>query len=81
MTTSFPKASYGLGCQLLSAKVTLGAGPGLGHGGSIFGYQTQATAFPDAKLAIVSIAGDSSGDPNGLSIVALDAFATLRAAP
>lgn len=78
MTTSVAGAGYGLGCEIFPAKATGGMGAGLGHGGSIFGFQTQASAFPDAKAVIVAIAGDTGGDPNGLSLATFGAFKTLR---
>lgn len=80
MSTSYPGADYGLGVSLFPPKLTAGAGAGYGHGGSIYGYQTQAFAFPDTKFALVAITGDSKGEPNSLSLVALGAFKTLMAA-
>jgi D-alanyl-D-alanine carboxypeptidase len=81
MVQPFKNAGYGLGAIVLSKQVTAGAGPGVGHDGSIPGYQTQAFAFPETKFAVVSIVGKSGGDPNELSLVAIKAAATLRRAP
>lgn len=73
--TFVPKGSYGLGVTRLPASVTLGNGPGVGHGGSIFGYQTQAFWFDEAKVGLVSVVSDTGGDPNALSVVVLEALA------
>lgn len=73
--TFVPKGSYGLGVTRLPASVTLGNGAGVGHGGSIFGYQTQAFWFDEAKLGLVSVVSDTGGDPNALSVVVLEALA------
>lgn len=81
MTTSVPGAGYGLGVQITDAKSAPVAGRSFGHGGSIFGYQTSALAFPDTKFALVAITGASEGSPNGLVVAALGAFKTLKATP
>jgi D-alanyl-D-alanine carboxypeptidase len=66
---------YGLGVTVIPASSTLGNGRGVGHGGSIFGYQTQAFWFEGSKIGLVSIVGDSRGDPNALSLAVLEALA------
>jgi len=81
MVTPFKNSGAGLGALVLSKQVTVGAGVGYGHDGSIAGYETQAFAFPDTKLAVVSIVAKSGGDPNSLSLVVVKAAAKLRAAP
>jgi D-alanyl-D-alanine carboxypeptidase len=80
MVKPFPNAGYGLGAIVLPKQATVGAGAGYGHDGSIPGYQTQAFAFPESKLAVVSVVGKSGGDANALSLIVVKAAATLRAA-
>ncbi len=63
--------SYGLGLLMLGAPITGGAGPGLGHGGSINGYHTQAFHFPETKVTIVSIVNQDGTDPNDRIAAAL----------
>lgn len=81
MTANVLKSGYGLGVQIFPADVTAGLGPGVGHTGGIAGYATQAFAFPDSATAVTSIVGSSTGNPNPLSVVALNALMTLREAP
>lgn len=73
--TFVPKGGYGLGVSQIPAGATLGNGVGVGHGGSIFGYQTQAFWFEQTKTGLVAIVADTGGDPNALSVVALRAVA------
>jgi D-alanyl-D-alanine carboxypeptidase len=72
--TFVPKGGYGLGVSQIPAGATLGNGAGVGHGGSIFGYQTQAFWFEQTKTGLVAIVADTGGDPNALSVVALQAI-------
>ncbi|MBX3261909.1 MAG: beta-lactamase family protein [Labilithrix sp.] len=73
--TFVAKGSYGLGVIRLPASVTLGNGPGVGHGGAIVGYQTQTFWFDETKVGLVSVVSDTNGDPNALSVVVLEALA------
>lgn len=66
-----PNVSYGLGLMLLGPALTGGAGPGLGHGGDIVGYHTQAFHFPETKVTIVSIVNQDGAEPNDLTAAAL----------
>ena len=75
MLTFVPRSDYGLGVSFIGASSTLGNGRGLGHGGSIFGYQTQAFWFDETKVGVVAIVSDTKGDPNAFSLVALRAIA------
>lgn len=62
---------YGLGIMVFSPAVTAGAGPGIGHGGDIMGYHTQAFYFPQTKATIVAIVDSDAEDPNEISLTAL----------
>lgn len=62
---------YGLGVVLLDPAITGGAGAGLGHGGAIDGFYTQAFYFPDKKTAIVSITNQDGTNPNDITAAAL----------
>jgi D-alanyl-D-alanine carboxypeptidase len=66
-----PNVTYGLGLLMLGAPITGGAGPGLGHDGSINGYHTQAFRFPETQVTIVSIVNQDGTDPNELTLAAL----------
>ena len=57
--------------MVFSASVTAGAGPGIGHGGDIMGYHTQAFYFPQKKATIVAIVDSDAEDPNEISLSAL----------
>lgn len=70
--TDDPSVAYGLGVMLYSARVTGGAGPGIGHGGDIMGYHTQAFYFPEKKTTVVSIVDSDLDSPNDVSSAALD---------
>lgn len=72
--TWVPGEGYGLGVSEIPARASLGNGRGVGHGGSIFGFLTQAFWFEDTKVGLVTIVDDGRGDPNALSIVALSAL-------
>jgi D-alanyl-D-alanine carboxypeptidase len=70
--TDSPELGYGLGIMVFDPSITAGAGIGIGHDGSIPGYQTQSFHFPDKKTTLVSIV-DSDGDsPNDVSLAALN---------
>ncbi len=69
--TDAPSVDYGLGIMVFSPQVTAGGGQGIGHNGSIPGYQTQAFYFPDRKTAIVSIVDSDAENPNDVSLAAL----------
>ncbi len=69
--TTSSGVSYGLGVFLLSPAITGGAGPGVGHGGDIFGYHTQAFHFPQTNVTIVAIVNKDGTDPNGITAAAL----------
>jgi hypothetical protein len=60
--------------MVIPVSSTLGNGRGLGHGGSTFGYQTQAFWFEGSKIGLVAIVGDTRGDPNALSVAVLEAL-------
>ncbi|MBX3208033.1 MAG: beta-lactamase family protein [Labilithrix sp.] len=75
LLTFVAKGGYGLGVTQIPAGATLGNGRGVGHNGSIFGYQTQTFWFDETKVGLVSVVSDTSGDPNALSIVVLEALA------
>lgn len=62
---------YGLGVMLFGRAVTAGGGPGIGHGGDIPGYHTQAFYFPEKQTTIVAIVDSDAEDPNDVSIEAL----------
>lgn len=62
---------YGLGVMLFGRAVTAGGGPGIGHGGDIPGYHTQAFYFPEKQTTIVSIVDSDAEDPNEVSLEAL----------
>jgi D-alanyl-D-alanine carboxypeptidase len=62
---------YGLGVFVLEPALT-GGGVAYGHPGDINGYHSQMFYFPDKKVAIVGIVNSDSGDPNAISLVALD---------
>jgi D-alanyl-D-alanine carboxypeptidase len=70
--TDQPGIDYGLGIMVFGSQLTGGGGEGIGHGGDIPGYHTQAFYFPDKKTTIVSIVDSDAENPNDLSIVALD---------
>lgn len=74
LRTLVPKAGYGLGVEQIPPTNTLGNGAGWGHGGSIAGFQSQAFWFEGSKVSLVTIVDDTKGDPNALSIVALQAL-------
>ncbi len=63
--------SYGLGVFVLDASLT-GAGPAWGHAGDINGYHSQMFYFPSAKAAVVAMVNSDAGDPNAISLAALD---------
>jgi D-alanyl-D-alanine carboxypeptidase len=63
--------SYGLGVILFDASITGGGGPAMGHDGAIAGFQSQAFWFPQKQTAVVSIVNDDTGDPNAVSVAAL----------
>ena len=67
-------ASYGLGVLILDARITAGAGVGLGHDGSIDGYHTQAFYFPEKKTAICAVVNQDGKDPNDVTLAALKAL-------
>jgi D-alanyl-D-alanine carboxypeptidase len=62
---------YGLGVMILDPGITLGAGPGQGHGGDIFGFHTQAYWFPDKQTAICAVTNQDGTSPNDLTVAAL----------
>jgi D-alanyl-D-alanine carboxypeptidase len=62
---------YGLGVELLDASITAGAGPAMGHGGAIAGFNTQAFWFPDKKTAICSIVNRNDVSANDVTLAAL----------
>jgi D-alanyl-D-alanine carboxypeptidase len=63
---------YGLGIMVLDKAASGGFGPGIGHGGDIPGYHTQAFYFPDKQTTIVSIVDSDAEDPNAVTVAALD---------
>ncbi len=65
---------YGLGVLLFPATITAGAGPALGHNGSINGYDTQAFWFGEKKTAICAVVNDSKKSANDVSLAALGAL-------
>ena len=62
---------YGLGVMILPASVTGAAGQGVGHGGDIHGFHTQAFWFPDKHTAICSVVNQDGTSPNDLTAAAL----------
>lgn len=62
---------YGLGVMLFNRSITAGAGPGIGHGGDIPGFHTQAFYFPEKQTTVVAIVDSDAEDPNDVSIEAL----------
>jgi D-alanyl-D-alanine carboxypeptidase len=62
---------YGLGVFILEPSIT-GGGVAYGHPGDINGYHSQMFYFPGTKTAIVGIVNSDTGDPNAISLVALD---------
>ncbi len=66
-----PVSKYGLGVELLDASLTAGAGPALGHGGSIHGSHTQAYWFPDKATAICSVVNQDGASANDVTLAAL----------
>ena len=64
----------GLGVILLPASVTGGAGPALGHDGSINGYSSQLFYFPDEKRAIGVVVNQSGKSANDVLAAALAAI-------
>ena len=62
---------YGLGIMVFGAQITDGAGEGIGHGGDIPGYHTQAFYFPAKKTTIVAIVDSDAENPNDVSLAAL----------
>jgi D-alanyl-D-alanine carboxypeptidase len=66
--------SYGLGVIILPASNSLGNGIGLGHDGQIPGFASQMFYFAQTQLALVSIVDDDGGDPNAVSLAALEAL-------
>lgn len=69
--TWVPEPGYGLGVRQLPESSTAGHGKGVGHGGSIFGFQTYAFWFEDAKTGVVAIAADTAGDADAIGKMAL----------
>ena len=65
------RIDYGLGVMLFGKSVTGGGGPGIGHGGDIPGYHTQAFYFPEKQTTIVAIVDSDAEDPNDVSLEAL----------
>jgi hypothetical protein len=64
-------SKYGLGVELLDASITAGAGPAIGHGGSIHGSHTQAYWFPDKGTAICAVVNQDGVDANDVTLAAL----------
>ncbi len=62
---------YGLGVFILEPSIT-GGGVAWGHPGDINGYHTQMFYFPGAKTAVVGMVNSDAGDPNAISLAALD---------
>jgi D-alanyl-D-alanine carboxypeptidase len=65
---------YGLGVQQMAATASHGNGPGLGHGGTIAGYQAQAFWFDDTKFGLVTLIAETSVDPAPFGALALEAL-------
>jgi len=63
--------SYGLGVEILPAKVTVGGGQALGHSGAIDGFATQMFWFEGKKTAVASIVNRSGGDANTVTLAAI----------
>jgi D-alanyl-D-alanine carboxypeptidase len=76
LLTPFPtddkSLGYGLGIMLFGRNITAGGGPGIGHGGDIPGYHTQAFYFPEKHTTLVSIVDSDAESSNDVSIAALD---------
>ena len=62
---------YGLGVFILAPSLT-GGGVAYGHPGDINGYHSEMFYFPDQKTAVVGIVNSDSGDPNAISLVAVN---------
>lgn len=67
--------SYGLAVMVFDAKITGGMGRGIGHGGDIPGYHTQAFHFPEKKTTIVAIVDSDAASPNDVTVAALEVLA------
>ncbi|MBX3189343.1 MAG: beta-lactamase family protein [Labilithrix sp.] len=71
-TTDDKNLGYGLGVMLFGRAITGGAGPGIGHGGDLPGYHTQAFYFPEKKTTLVAIVDSDAESPNDVSVAALE---------
>lgn len=71
VSTDTANLDYGLGIMVFGAAITAGAGTGIGHGGDIPGYHTQAFYFPDTKTTLVAIVDSDADNPNDVSLAAL----------
>lgn len=69
--TDASAVGYGLGIMVFNGSITAGAGQGIGHGGDIMGYHTQAFYFPQKKTTIVAIVDSDAEDPNEVSLSAI----------
>ncbi len=70
--TDDPNVGYGLGIMLFGAAITGGGGQGIGHGGDIPGYHTQAFYFPKVKTTLVAIVDSDGESPNDVSVAAIN---------
>jgi D-alanyl-D-alanine carboxypeptidase len=73
-------AGYGLGVMLLPPENTGGAGPALGHGGGIPGYETLGFYFPEKALTLVAIVNkdasvEAHSSANDVVVMALQTLA------
>lgn len=66
---------YGLGVEILDESVTLGHGPGLGHGGDIDGFHTLAFYFAQDDLAVVAIVNQDGANPSDILAAGIEALA------
>jgi hypothetical protein len=62
---------YGLGTMIAPASITGGAGPGVGHGGDIFGYHALTLYFPDRQAAIAAVVNSDADDVNEVFVAGL----------
>jgi len=69
--TDSAAVEYGLGIMVFGRTITAGGGPGIGHGGDIYGYHTQSFYFPEKKTTIVAIVDSDAENPNDVSLAAL----------
>jgi D-alanyl-D-alanine carboxypeptidase len=71
LPTTEPGLTYGLGIFGYGASITGGAGMGIGHGGDIAGYHTEAIYFPASKTTLVAIVDSDAEDANDVVVATL----------